>query len=172
MSDAQVSSQEHTSRKNPISEQINRLIGCYTSLNLCWPGLDGQTVKNVPQPACKVWSWPKWAQAIVSQRSCNSHWACPIQTESQVDSSFQLSSICSIWSEDTPDMLYLHFGSSGSYKVRLTMHKGDTATDKQVILSNWNPALKTREKEAIDQSLTDTQWGEHNDLSYQSRSMI
>lgn len=52
------------------------------------------------------------------------------------------------------------------------MHKGDTATDKQVILSNWNPALKTREKEAIDQSLTDTQWGEHNDLSYQSRSMI
>lgn len=67
------------------------------------------------------------------------------------------------------------------------MHKGDTATDKQVILSNWNLALKMQEKDAIckvqlkknfyflmgfDQSLTDTQWGEHNHLSYQSRSMI
>lgn len=76
------------------------------------------------------------------------------------------------WSKDTPDMLYLHLGSSGSYEVRLTMHKGDTATDKQVILSNWNLALKTQEKDAIckvqlkkdlyflmgfDQSLTDTQ---------------
>ena len=50
--------------------EFHWLIGCYnnewTSLNLRWVGLGGETLKNVSQIECKFWSQPNWVQVNAS----------------------------------------------------------------------------------------------------------
>jgi len=61
----------HKSQKTQLQGyEFHWLIGCYnnewTSLNLRWVGLGGETFKNVPQIEWKFWSQPKWVQVNAS----------------------------------------------------------------------------------------------------------
>ena len=70
------------------------IIGYWTSLNLRWLGLDGQTVKPYFDLRANLIS----TKVSASHRKSTQVHARPAQTESQVDPSFQLASTCdSVW---------------------------------------------------------------------------
>lgn len=96
--DSQVYSQVHARKTfQGYMPVFHWLIGCFnrewTSLNLCWLGLDGQTAKNFRWLAFKF----HLDQTERKSLQINAR-ARPGQMEPQVDPSFQIASTCeSVW---------------------------------------------------------------------------